>query len=271
MNPKQTRATRFVSSFVLALITIFAALPAAAQDAVTVGTVTANGNTVDVPVSIRDISGTPLGRDQPAGSRIQSISIKVTYAPAAAVQSVTFTRAGITAGLTPISEFMPASSGAISLLVTFDESTNLIPFTLNAGTPGDQVAHLSFTLSSSASPGSAISLTLDPSLTQLTDQAGTGATKESSLNGQLILVNGAINIPQLSLTILPSNRSVTINDSTTFTAQTDRNVIANTTVTLVSSNPSIATVPPSVVQPPRMTSCPGRHLALIQLPARPER
>src|SRR5206468_2731542 len=100
-----------------------------------------------------------------------------TYAPAAAVQSITFTRAGITAGLTPTFETAPATSNSISLLDTFQESTNAIPFTLNGAAPGNQVAHLSVTLSSSATPGSSISLTLDPSLTQLTDQGGSAATK----------------------------------------------------------------------------------------------
>jgi len=242
MTPKQRRSTLFAA----AVLSLLAAIPAAAQDAVTLGTVTAAGNTVDVPVFIRDIAGTPLGQDRPAGSKIQSISIRVFYAPAAAVQSVTFTRAGITAGLTPISEFMPASSGAISLLMTFDEGTNHIPFTLNAPAPGDQVAHLVFTLSPSATPGSSISLTLDTALTQLTDQAGSGATKESSGTGNLSLVNGAINIPSLALAILPNSRVIAVNESTTYTVQTSANVASNTTVTLMSSNPSIAAMPSSV-------------------------
>ena len=122
----------FIALFLLTGI----ALPAVAQDVVTVGSVNASGSTVDIPVSIRDLSGTPLGMDKPAGSRIQSFSIKVSYAPASAVSSVTFTRAGITAGLTPISEFSPSATGSISLLATFQESTNLIPFTLNAAAPG---------------------------------------------------------------------------------------------------------------------------------------
>jgi hypothetical protein len=242
MTPKQCRNTLFAVA-VLSLLTI---IPAAAQDAVTVATVPANGNTVDVPVFIRDLAGTPLGQDRPAGSKIQSISIRVFYAPAAAVQSVTFTRAGITAGLTPISEFTPAASGAISLLMTFDETTNPIPFTLNAPVPGDQVAHLVFTLSSSAAPGSSISLTLDPSLTQLTDQAGTAATKESNGSGSLTLVNGAINIPTLSLAILPNSRVIAVDEFTTYTVQTSANVASNTTVTLSSSNPGIAAMPSSV-------------------------
>jgi hypothetical protein len=242
MTPKQCRNTLFA----VALLSLLTTIPAAAQDAVTVGTVTANGNTVDVPVFIRDLAGTPLGQDRPAGSKIQSISIRVFYAPAAAVQSVTFTRAGITAGLTPISEFTPAASGAISLLMTFDEGTNPIPFTLNAPAPGDQVAHLVFTLSPSAAPGSSISLTVDPSLTQLTDQAGTAATKESSGIGNLTLVNGAINIPTLSLAIFPNSRVIAVDGSTTYTVQTSANVAATTTVTLTSSNPGIASMPPSV-------------------------
>jgi hypothetical protein len=141
---------------------------------------------------------------------------------------------------------MPASSGAISLLMTFDEGTNPIPFTLNAPPPGDQVAHLVFTLSSSAAPGSSISLTLDPALTQLTDQAGTGATKESSGTGTLTLANGAINIPSLTLGIVPNSRVIAVGDTATYTVQTSSNVGSNTTVTLSSSNPGIADVPASV-------------------------
>src|SRR5690349_16794718 len=75
--------------------------PPLPQDVVTVGIVNgAQYSIVDVPVYIRDVSSTPLGLDQPPGSRIQSYSIKVNYAPASAVQSITFTRAGITTALT---------------------------------------------------------------------------------------------------------------------------------------------------------------------------
>ena len=165
------------------------------QDVVTVGTGSgAPAATVDVPVFIRDVSGTPLGVDQPPGSKIQSYALKVDYAPASAVQSVTFTRAGITTSLTPTFESSPSGAGTISLLDTFQESTNPIPFTLNAPAPGNQVAVLHFTLSATAIPGSTITLTVDPVLTQLTDQGGSAATKESVANGNLALVNGAINV-----------------------------------------------------------------------------
>ncbi len=167
-------------------------------DTVTVATVNgAAGSVVDVPVYIRDASGSPLGLDQPPGSRIQSYSIKVTYAPTASVSSITFTRAGITSSLTPTFENSPTSPGTISLLDTFQESTNLIPFTLNGALPGNQVAHLLVTIPSTATVGSVITLTLDPTLTQLTDEAGNPGTIESSGNARLTLVSGAI-------TVLPS-------------------------------------------------------------------
>jgi uncharacterized protein YjdB len=221
------------------------ALGAAAQDVVTVGTVTANGSTADVPIYIRDTAATPLGVDKPAGSRIQSYSITVNYAPASAVSSVAISRAGITAGLNPAFEAKPASSGAISLIDTFQESTNLIPFTSNAGLPGNQVAHLVFTLSGSAQPGTAITLTLDSSLTQLTDEGGTAATKETTGNGNLSLNGGTIDIPALSLSLTPGSRSVSVGSTTSFTATLSANAPSETTVSLLSSAPSIASVPAS--------------------------
>ncbi len=172
------------------------------RDVITVASVSGSG-VVDVPVFIRDTAATPLGIDQPAGSRIQSYSIRVTYSPAVAVQSISFSRAGITTPLTPMFENSPASPGAISLLDTFDEGTNLIPFTSNGALPGNQVAHLLVTIAPGTAPGTNITLTLDPVLTQLTDEGGTPATIETVTNGRLSLVDGAIlvtssTIPTLS-------------------------------------------------------------------------
>jgi len=164
---------------------------AQAADVVTVGEVEGNG-VVNLPVYIRDTSATPLGIDQPAGSRIQSYSIRVTYLPTAAVQSIAFSRAGITAPLTPTFESSPAAPGSISLLGNFDEATNLIPFTSNAVVPGDQVANLVVTIAPGTAPGTLITLTLDPVLTQLTDEGGTPATVETVANGRLVLVSGSI-------------------------------------------------------------------------------
>jgi len=196
-------ATAFVS-LLAGILNAGAPLP---QDIVTVGIV--NGpqfGAVDVPVYIRDTSSTPLGLDQPPGSRIQSYSIKVNYSPASAVQSISFSRAGITSPLTPTFENSPSSAGSVSLLDTFQESTNLIPFTLNGLPPGNQVAHLVVQLSPTATVGTVITLTLDPTLTQLTDEAGHPATIETTANTRLALVNGAItvvpSVPAMSHLIL---------------------------------------------------------------------
>lgn len=228
---------------------VFSLAAFAAPDVVTVGSVTASGSTVDVPIYIRDASGTPLGVDQPAGSKIQSFSIKVDYAPASAVQSVTFSRDGITAGLTPTSEFKPSSAGSTSLLSTFQESTNPIPFSLNAASPGNLVAHLVFVLSASAAPGTSITLSLDPSLTQLTDQGGSAATKETEANGALALVDGTIAIPSLSVSLQPVGIEIPLGTTQLLTARTSSNVTANTTVSLSSSKPGVAEVPASVLIP----------------------
>ncbi|HEX3109534.1 MAG TPA: hypothetical protein VHU41_10605, partial [Thermoanaerobaculia bacterium] len=236
-----------IALFFIAALTASALF--AQKDVVTVGTVTATGGTVDVPVYIRDVSGTPLGMDQPAGSRIQSFTIKVTYAPTTSVQSITFTRAGITAGLTPTFESVPTTSNSITLIDTFQESTNLIPFTLNAAAPGNQVAHLLVTLSSSATPGSSIALTLDTSTLTLTDQGGSAATKETVLNNKLDHLDGAINIPALTLTLSPPLVHVNVNTAATLTASINVAQSTPTSVTLSSSVPSIASVSPSVTIP----------------------
>ena len=241
------------SSFILGAA-IFAALllPSpvfAAADVVTVGTVSATGTSVDVPIYIRDVSGTPLGMDQPAGSKIQSFSIKVSYAPASAVESIAIARAGITANLTPAFESKPSTTTSISILDTFSETTNPIPFTLNASSPGNLVAHLTVTLSSSATPGSSITLTLDPAVTQLTDQGGTAATKETVANNNLTLTNGAINVPALSVSLVPASRNVPLGGTAQLGVLLNITATSNIVVNLSSSNTSVAKVPASVTIP----------------------
>lgn len=163
-------------------------------DVVTVGTVSSSSSTVNVPVYIRDTAGTPLGIDQPAGSRIQSYSLQVLYS-SPAVQSITFTRGGITSPLTPTFESSPAVPGtSIALLDTFAETTNLIPFTSNAALPGNQVATLNVTIAPGTPVGTVIAFTLDPTLTQLTDEGGTPGTVETTGNGRLTLVAGSITV-----------------------------------------------------------------------------
>jgi hypothetical protein len=207
MKSKSMQSFFRLSFALIAVCGLSWAAPATAQalpDVVTVGTVAANGPIVVVPVYVRDLSGTPLGIDQPFGSRIQSFSLKVDYTPSVFLQSVTFTRAGITAPLTPTFETSPAVAGSISLLMTFDESTNLVPFVSNAAAPGNQVGKLTFTFAPNTPPGTSIPLTLDAALTQLSNEGGT--TTESLANANLALVPGsvtmlAIIIPQAAPTL----------------------------------------------------------------------
>jgi len=111
------------------------------------------------------------------------------------VQSITFTRGGITASLTPTFESSPAVPGtSIALLDTFAEATNLIPFTSNATLPGDQVGTLHVTLAPGTPVGTVIAFTLDPTLTQLSDEGGTPGTVETTGNGRLALVPGSITV-----------------------------------------------------------------------------
>lgn len=190
---------RSSSLLLLLCALVLSAGPAAAQtsDVVTVGTVATTGTNVTVPVSIRDVSATPLGVDQPAGSRIQAYSIKVDYTPASAIASVTFQRAGITAGLTPSFESSPSTPGSISLINTFAEGTDPIPFTLDAGAPGNQVGELLVTLNPGLPAGTLITLSLDATLTQLSNQGGT--TSETTSLTTLSLVDGSITVDAASV------------------------------------------------------------------------
>ena len=249
--------TRKSIVFLVAVVVFFSLMPVvayAASDGVTVGTVNATGTTVNVPISIRDVSSTPLGIDQGAGNRIQSFSIKVTYAPASSVQSISINRAGITASLTPSFESKPVTSNSITILDTFQESSNPIPFTLNAGAPGNQVAQLTVTLSSSAAPGSNITLTLDSATTQLTDQGGSAATKETVGNGSLTLTNGQINIPDLTVSLQPGSKNVNLGATSSLAAVLNIATGSSTQVTLSSSNPTVAKVPASINIPAGATN-----------------
>lgn len=182
--------------FVAAVLGGAGALPGQAQDVATLGTVTAAGGAAVVPLYVRDVSGSPLGVDQASGNRIQGLSFRVSYSPAGSVSSVTFSRAGITASLTPLFELSPSSGNTISYIGSFNETTYLIPFVSNAAAPGNQVLQLNFTLSGSATPGTVITLTIDPSntVTALSNQAG--SVTETTTNGNLSLVNGSITIPE---------------------------------------------------------------------------
>ncbi|PYQ29472.1 MAG: hypothetical protein DMF56_10925 [Acidobacteria bacterium] len=195
---------------------LFAVFTASAQDVITVGTGSAPaGGVASVPVYVLDRSGTPLGSDAGTGNRIQGISFKVMY-PTSLVSSVTFKRGGVIASLTPVFESQPQGSGFTAYIVSFQESTNPIPFTLNAPAPGDLIGTLSVTLQPSATGGSSAALTLDAASTLLSNQSGT--TSESVSLGTLALVNGSASCSMSAPSNLIATASGTSQVNLTWTA-----------------------------------------------------
>jgi hypothetical protein len=175
------------------VLTLLAALPLfAASDVLTVGTISAQRGTVAaVPVYVRDVSGTPLGMDQVAANRIQGLGFKVTYSPAASVSAATFVPGGALQGLTPLYSTVLTPPGAVGYVGSFAQSTNPIPFVLDAAAPGTLIGYLNITIPQSASAG-AITLTVDATNAALSNQAGT--VIETGNNGKLTVVSGGINV-----------------------------------------------------------------------------
>lgn len=174
------------------MVSIMMCAAAAAQDVLTVGTATAQaGGVANVPVYVRDVSSTPLGSDQGSANRIQAIAFKVTWSPANAVATVTFSRAGVLQTLTPLYETTIPSSGGLAYVGSFAASTNPIPLTLNATSPGNQIGTLAITLSNQATAGT-VTVAVDPSTATLSNQAGTAG--EMTSNAQLTVVNGSVTV-----------------------------------------------------------------------------
>jgi hypothetical protein len=175
-------------------LTLLAALPLfAASDTLTIGTLAAPlGSVAAVPVYVRDVAGSPLGMDQAAVNRIQGIGFKVVYSPASAVSSVTFTPAGVLQGLTPLYQTVLTPAGSIGYVGSFAQSTNAIPFVLNAAAPGSLIGYLNVAIPQSVSAGTTIILAAEPATATLSNQAGT--VIETGNNGKLAVINGAITV-----------------------------------------------------------------------------
>jgi hypothetical protein len=174
------------------LFLLLAAIPAAAQDVLTLGTGAApGGGAAVVPVSILDHTGTPLGADAGTGNRIQGVGFKVMFSTDL-VSSVSFTRAGVMASPAPLFELMLQGPGYMSYLVSFTESTSPIPFTPDAAAPGDLIGRLTVNLQPSAPIGGVVILQFDPPSAILSNQAGT--VRETVALGTLALVNGSVTV-----------------------------------------------------------------------------
>jgi len=228
-----------------------------AQDVITIGgpciAGAAPGSTVTVPVYIRDMTGTPLGVDQPAGKKIQAFSFKVAVSPASAIASdsgglkVNVTQAGIAAQAgTPSFETKPRTSSTFSYVVLYDESSQPLPFTANAALPGNLVANIAITLSDSATAGSTISLNAAADTTSLNNQGGTAAEFAPR---DLTIVDGCITVagPQsFSLSLSCPTSAIGIGTPVNATVSISTSSTTETRVLLSPSNPKVTLVPVSV-------------------------
>ena len=179
------------------LVFAFAALAAlplfAARDVLTIGSTFAKKNTVvEVPVYLRDVSGSYIGGERAAGAKIQALGFRVRISPATAVNSVSFSRRGVFAGKTPLYELVmtpPGSTSSVGYVVSFAESTNPIPLTLDKAAPGDPIGVLVIAVGNS--DATQLKVSFDNNA-MLSNQAGSGV--ETVGNGYLSLVNGVVTI-----------------------------------------------------------------------------
>lgn len=179
----------------IALVLVMFAFSARAQDVLTIGNgVAPAGGSAALPLSIRDRSGTPLGSDAGSGNRIQAYAFKVFFPPEL-VASVSFARGGVAAALTPLSESTMQGSGWLSYVVSFRETTDPLPFTLNAGAPGNAIGTLTVTLRADAPSGAIAALTFHAPSAVFSNQAGTVV---ENVAGALALVNGSVTVAGLA-------------------------------------------------------------------------
>ncbi len=167
-------------------------------DEVNVGTAEGfQGDTVEVPIYVRDLGSTLLGVDQPAGNKIQGFTFQVQFQPQWSVQAISAYHSGTTAGLSPLFDTFTTTGDTITYVVSFDEATNLVPLTLDGPGPGDEVARLVVTIDPGAAP-SPINLTVLNGTT-LSNQAGTLTETEGA---QLGFGHGWLNVRTRAATSL---------------------------------------------------------------------
>ena len=162
-----------------------------ARDVVSLDSVTlaTPGQTVQIPIYVRDTSGTVLGTDAGAGRRIQGLALHIGVLPANAVASLNLVRAGVTASPQPLFETSSQVGNRVYGVMSFDETTSPLPFNLDASFPGDQVATLELELSANFDDGLVV-LTLLSETNALSNQAGVWVEKTD--NQQLRLVGGTV-------------------------------------------------------------------------------
>ena len=169
----------------------------AVEDTLTVGSVplALPGTTVEVPVSVRDASGTLLGGDVGGGRSIQALAVVVQVSPPSAVTSVTFQKAGATAGSTPLFEQAVSVGDERGTILTFSESGAPLHFNIDAPAPGDLVGKFVVAIDPQFDQG-IIDLELVESKTALGNQTGSLVQKPDE---RLTLNDGSIYVDSNAL------------------------------------------------------------------------
>ncbi|HYI11479.1 MAG TPA: fibronectin type III domain-containing protein [Thermoanaerobaculia bacterium] len=185
------RRAPFLFAFLLLL-----AAAASAQDAITIGIQGAQpGTSTTVPVWIHDRSpNSNLNQTESSAIWIQGFAFKVLYPPEL-ISSVTFTRGGLIASLTPLYETTLEGEGWISYIASFNTANKLVLRT-DAPAPGSPVGVLTVTVRGDAPAGAIAALTLEPAAAVLTNAAVT--LQETVANGGLTLGNGSITVASLA-------------------------------------------------------------------------
>jgi len=200
------------------------ALAAGPADALTIGSVTVQpGDTVSVPLFVRDVAGTPLGGDRSAF--IQRIQFKVNFAPAGRISgcanptfpdcAVEFIPAGLLAGRTPVTADVVKNLGSIAVNYAYDRTTDRIPYNQLAADPGDLVGFLKFVTSSALQTEAIVALSFDSTDDATAFADDTAAITETVAADTLRVVNGSIHLspvaPADSCPALPGAGNLSIN------------------------------------------------------------
>jgi len=230
-------------------------------DVLTIGTVSVSSGTgqVEVPIFIKDNTGTRIGRDQPAGRRISGFALQVTYGPNACVDTPATAgqRIDLAGGIlasqsADIDSRVKVANTSQSWIYSSAETNGLIPFTA-AAAPGDRIGAMVFNLT--GCPAGTINLVI-------TTTGGAAATLQSDSgvsetvgSGGLSVINGAINIgssgntptrtPTPSPSITPTGSLTPIAPTNTPTRTPTNPPLNSPTNTPVGTTPVINTVNPS--------------------------
>ena len=169
----------------------FSATGVFAADSISLGRAEARpGTTVEIPVTLKDSSGTRLGSD---GAPIQAIAFSVIAEPKEAVASITFRRSGALQRLTPQFEHSLKADNSVSYLAAFSSAKAKMKLRTNPDDAGDEVGRVIVELAPHLAAGTVVRLSIDPLTATLSNEGGTQL--EQNADGSLQLIDGAIVVP----------------------------------------------------------------------------